>query len=204
MSSKQKLYERVKDLALQKRREYGVLSQSFGLREVRNIYKNEGISIFTSRAKLRNLRAAYMNDGDGCDVILNGKLPREARLFSLLHELKHHYLDSDKLGEMVCLREYNEQPEIEISAEIFAAEFIWPDYEFSEMITDFGITSKNFSPELLISFKRQAGVNVSYSFLKKRVQFHRLATPDQLQHIQFQKLEEEIYGKPYWKKKYLK
>lgn len=192
------LYEAVKDLALQKRKQYEVISSSLGLREVRKIYKSEGIKIQICEGKLRNLRAAYMNDEHGCDVILNGRLPKEAKLFSLLHELKHHYLDSSGLNELVCLKEYGQEPETEISAEIFAAEFIWPTHEFVEMISDFGITKNNFSPELLIAFKRQAGVTVSYSFLKKRAIFLKLATHDQLKHIQFQKLEEQIYGKPFW------
>jgi Zn-dependent peptidase ImmA (M78 family) len=48
------------------------------------------------------------------------------RLFALVHELKHHYIDQESIrgGELKC-GDYNANQIIEKGAEVFAAEFIY-------------------------------------------------------------------------------
>src|SRR5439155_22703767 len=99
--------EALKALAREKRRTFGITTSTMGLREVRRIYRAEGITIDLWPHKLRKLRAAYFpNDGDPC-VLLKKNMPVEPRLFSLLHELKHHFVDRNALAASgITCRDY--------------------------------------------------------------------------------------------------
>ena len=82
-----------------------------------------------------------------------------------IHELKHHFTDADKLkGVVAC---YDLEPYIEKSAEVFAAEFLWPETIFKKDIIDFGINVTNYTPEKIVRFKRHYDMPVSYTFIKK-------------------------------------
>lgn len=148
----------------------------------------------------RKIRAAYFCDGDDCSVLLNKNLPREPKIFSLVHELKHHFIDRDLIenGEVKC-GDYNANKEIEIGAEVFAAEFIFPEKEMREIIRLMGITSANCEPQNIIDIKRAKYAPVSYKFITKRFEFFGLISPGAYDHVKFEKLEEEIYGKPIYK-----
>lgn len=90
-------YEQMQQLARAKRIEYGVDTASFGLRELRVIYKREGIRL-DDYPLPRKIKALYMCDGGTCSVAFQKSLPYEPRLFALVHELKHHYRDRELLG----------------------------------------------------------------------------------------------------------
>src|SRR4051812_41955524 len=129
MSEVFEYYEQIKRLARQKKLLYLGEARYFGLREINKIYSAEGIKInYRDSGGFKKLKAAYFHDADGVDVIINKKLPPEVRIFALIHELKHHYTDTDRLKGMVAC--YDEAPLIEKSAEVFAAEFIWPESMF--------------------------------------------------------------------------
>lgn len=195
------IYETVKKLALQKREQYGVVTGQTNLSFIRRIYKAEGIHIHYCPQRLHNLRAAYFSDGGDLDVLLNKSLPDEAKIFSLVHELKHHYLDKCDMDELsFCLKQYGDEPLVEKSAEVFAAEFIWPESEFAEAIYDFGLNVGNCSPENIVRFKLGHAVPISYQFLKKRLKRLRIITDSSYDNVKFLKLQEEIYGKPYYKR----
>ncbi len=195
------LYEAMKDIARIKRQEYGVTHQNIGLQKVREIYKEEGVKITTREGGFGNLRAAYFSDQLGNEVLLNGKLPADQRLFSLLHEFKHHLVDQQELSGISFCRKYGEQPATEIAAEVFAAEFIWPETDFISMVRDFGLTSSNTSPSLIVAFKRSSQMPVSYKFINKRLKRFGIITEKTIQGVHFLKLEEETYGQPFWKKR---
>jgi Zn-dependent peptidase ImmA (M78 family) len=60
--------------------------------------------------------------------MLAGGLPGGPTIFTMAHELKHRLVDS-KIG--IFLRETSDQTRrIEIAAEVFAAELIYPEKEF--------------------------------------------------------------------------
>src|SRR5947209_8232227 len=111
-------------LACQTRACYSDECLKLGLNAVRAIYKKEGIEIDYRDIKSPRIRAMYIYDEDGCTVMVKKSLPREPKLFSLLHELKHHLSDRDIIasGKLIC-GDYNENQVIEIGAEVFAAEF---------------------------------------------------------------------------------
>src|SRR5262245_48513299 len=89
-------YEGLKELARTKRAEYNVSTATFGLREVGKIYRAEKVRI-DYRDLTPRIRALYMCDDGDCSVAIRRTLPPEPRLFSLVHELKHHYKDREQL-----------------------------------------------------------------------------------------------------------
>jgi Zn-dependent peptidase ImmA (M78 family) len=140
-------------------------------------------------------------------VLIKNNLPREPKLFCLVHELKHHFVDQDDIrnGHVTC-GDYNQNEIIEIAAEIFAAEFIFPDDEMLELINGMGINSGNCTAEIIVRFKQKCPAIISCQFITKRFERFGLCNVGQYKNTQFRKLEEELFGKPFytqeWFKKY--
>jgi Zn-dependent peptidase ImmA (M78 family) len=197
--SRNAYFEDLKQLAREKRTHYKVDTAAFGLRELRRIYKAEGIRIDPWPLS-RKIKALYMCAGGDCSVALQKSLPDEPKLFALVHELKHHYTDRDSLGAggLRC-GDYEANELIEKGAEVFAAEFIYPESEFREDVEAFGhpITT----PEAIVDFKRSCTAKVSYRFICKRLERIGLIGVGQFDKVQFHKLEEEIYGLPFYKRR---
>ncbi len=191
-------FEALKKLAREKRTEHGVDTAAFGLREVRAIYKREGIRLdyWPLPYKIKGL---YMCADNDCSVAVQRALPDEPKLFTLIHELKHHYEDREALGEgVIHCGDYNANELIEIGAEVFSAEFIYPEKEFAQDIEALGISAWEIDD--VVRFKRElCRAKVSYTFIKKRLTRMRLVSPDQFDGVKFQKREEELYGKPFYK-----
>lgn len=191
------LYKIVKALALEKRAKFGVNKDNIGLAKLREIYKIEGIKIHLKDEGLKTIRAAYFNDQNGCDVLLNSSLPKEVRIFSLAHELKHHYLDRDILKSEILTMEYGAEPLIEKTAEVFAAQFVWPEDDFYTEADNFGLCS-SCSPEDIVNFKRYSNMPVSYKFVTKRLEWFNIIQKGSIDKEHFQILEWKMYGKPFY------
>jgi Zn-dependent peptidase ImmA (M78 family) len=111
LTTDSKSYNVARNLAYEKRELYSVDGKNLNLTKIRQIYKDEGISL-VYRTGLKNLKALYMSDEHGVDVLCNQKLPNEPKLFALVHELKHHFLDRDLLCTPCCMN-YDQEPLIE-------------------------------------------------------------------------------------------
>jgi Zn-dependent peptidase ImmA (M78 family) len=193
--SRSTYYEELKSLARQKRAEYAVETEAFGLRDLRAIYQSEKIKIDYWPLPSK-IKALYMCADNECSVAVQRRLPDEPKLFALIHELKHHYCDRMALGSgVIHCGDYDANQVIEIGAEVFAAEFIYPEEEFSDDIQPLQLTA--WDPENVVHFKRDCRAKVSYRFLCKRLERLRLISPGQFRGVQFQKLEYRIYGMPY-------
>ena len=192
-------------LALAKRSQYSVKTASLNLQVMRGIYKAEKIKIDRWDIKGYKIRASYFCEDDNYSVLLNRNLPREPKLFSLVHELKHHYTDQRLLkdGKIVC-GDYNANEAIEIGAEIFAAEFIYPENEMRKLIDKLDITNENCTAEKVIEFKRICPALVSYSFFVKRFEWFGLCERGEYKKVKFQRLEEKMYGLPIYKQGWFK
>ncbi len=191
-------YEQMKVLAREKRQLYSVNTSTFGLREVRNIYKIEKITIDHYPLPAR-IKAVYMCSNNDCSVAIRKSLPMEPKLFALVHELKHHYCDQELIeAGLIHCGDYNQNEHIEIGAEIFSAEFIYPVAEFSEDIKRLNVNT--WQPEDIVLLKRNCKAKVSYQYLCKRLEFLRLIPKNKFKGLQFKKLEEKIYGKPFYKR----
>ena len=197
-------YASMKALAQEKRKKYGIATSKITLPVIKKIYKKEGVKIDYRKLPAK-IRAAYFCDGDDCSVLVNRRLPREPKLFSMVHELKHHFLDREAIenGEIKC-GDYNANEVIEKGAEVFAAEFIFPEHEMREAVSRLGIDRSNCIPKSVVDFKREKLAPVSYTFIKKRFEFFGLIQPGQFNNVQFEKLKEEIYGVPFYKQDWFK
>lgn len=195
----------MRDLALQKRKEYDIDTRLLDLNKIRLIYKKEGIKIDLLELKGNKIKAAYFCDDNDYSVLVRQGLPREPKLFCLIHELKHHFFDQDiiKNGLVTC-GDYNQNEVIEIAAEIFAAEFIYPEDEMFELINNMGISSGNCSAEIIVRFKQECPAIVSYQFITKRFERFGLCKAGQYKNTRFRKLEEELFGEPFYKQEWFK
>ncbi|PYX52757.1 MAG: hypothetical protein DMG76_28325 [Acidobacteria bacterium] len=190
-------FENLKALAREKRAHHAVRTHSFGLREVRKIYKDEGVRIDPWPLPPK-IKAMYMcADGD-FSVAVQRKLPDEPKLFALVHELKHHYLDQEAIenGVVLC-GDYNQNELIEKGAEVFAAEFIYPESEFYELVQSQNVV--RWEAETIVHLKRRISAKVSYTFIRKRLKRLGLIVRGEYDHLRFQKLEEQMFGLPFWK-----
>jgi len=95
--------------------------------------------------------------------------------------------------------DYNANRGIEIGAEIFAAEFIYPEAEFLEDATNYGLKPMALVAEDIVKFKKSCEATVSYKFLRKRLERFGFISEGQFSDVQFQKLEEEVFGLPIYK-----
>lgn len=196
--SRRAYYEDLLNLAHEKRVLHGVRTEAFGLMEVRKIYKTEGIRIDYWSLPYK-LKALYMcADGD-CSVAIQKSLPHEPKLFALVHELKHHYRDREALGSgVIYCGDYNANELIEKGAEVFAAEFIYPEREFSEDLVTFGVMV--WKAENVVHLKRSCKAKVSYRFLCKRLERLGLIPVGHFSGVQFQKLEDQLFGIPFYRR----
>ena len=118
--SRRLYYEELQQLAPEKRAQYNVDTSAFGLREVRVIFKEEGIKI-DHWSLPRKLKALYMCEDGDCSVALQKNIPYKPKLFALVHELKHHYEDRAALGSgAIHCGDYDANELIEKGAEVFA------------------------------------------------------------------------------------
>lgn len=188
------LYAQARQLAREKRAALGIRTQDINIPLLKKICKEEGIKVDTVAKIGTRIRAAYFCDEDGCSILLKKDLPREPKIFALIHELKHHYLDRELIeeGKIQC-GDYNANKTIEIAAEVFAAEFLFPEAEMLELLSSLGIGKGACTKEHVVEIKRAAPAPVSYIFIRKRLARLRYIQKEEYADVQFQKLEEEIH-----------
>jgi Zn-dependent peptidase ImmA (M78 family) len=197
--SRRLYYEELQRLAREKRAQHNVDTSAFGLREARAIFKAEGIRI-DHWPLPRKIKALYMCEDGDCSVALQKSIPYEPKLFALIHELKHHYKDRAALGSgVIHCGDYDANELIEKGAEVFAAEFIYPESEFECDLGKLGLTIKQ--PADVVAFKRSCRARVSYRFITKRLERLGRISADQFDGVQFQKLEEQIHGVPFYRRR---
>ena len=159
----QRYYEDLKLLARQVRAENGLSSPRVLPSDLMRIYAKHGIEVDEWPYRFRNLRGAFINDHLGTTVMLAKGLPQDPMVFTMAHELKHFFRDRD-LGISYC-DQSNLNKSLEIGAEIFAAELIFPDRDFVSHMTRMGIRDNLCLPKNLIQLKRQTGTTLSYAGL---------------------------------------
>lgn len=93
--------------------------------------------------------------------------------------------------------DYNRNEPIEIGAEVFAAEFIYPEHEFAELVKASGVAS--WRPEDVVILKRRTPAKISYMFVQKRLERLGVVERGAFVSVRFKKLEEQMFGVPGWK-----
>jgi len=185
-------YESVRALAREVRAQHNLATPRVLRSDLRRIYRHEGIKIVLWPYKLRKLNGAYFFDALGATVMLRKDLPAEPMVFTMGHELKHHLLDRES-GHSFC-DVSNENNYIEIGAEIFAAELIFPEDEFAAAARTIGIRSGCCTPEHLVRLKHETKTTMHYASMVKRVDFLGFAPSTQFAKVGWRKLEERIFG----------
>ncbi|MBS1867912.1 MAG: ImmA/IrrE family metallo-endopeptidase, partial [Acidobacteria bacterium] len=152
----------------------GIIGPDVSMREMWRVYREEGIEELHFRGGFKRLRGAYFNDEYGVTVMLARGLPDDPTIFTMAHELKHHLVDSE-IGTVLCRTE-EERRRIEVGAEVFAAEFIYPEKDFVyDLFRLLRGMPHHVSPEILVKLKRETGTTLSHTALAKRAVLLRLA-----------------------------
>jgi len=126
-------------------------------------------------------------------------LPDDPAIFTMGHELKHHLVDRESIVSLCDSS--NQFAEIEIGAEIFAAELIYPEQMFRENLLSMGVTVGSCGPQQLVMLKRETQTTLSYAGLAKRAEFLGFAPQKSLGKIAWKTLGETIYGVPFYKQR---
>lgn len=192
--SRSAYYSQLKELARSTRARFGLTTPRLLRSDLRRIYRAEGIRIDLWPYKLKKLRGAYIKDDLGPSVMLAKGLPEDPMVFTMGHELKHHLVDSG--SSLSYCDASNESDPVEIGAEIFAAELIFPEEEFRTLLEGMGIGVDGCTPEVLVRLKHETRTTLSYAGLAKRAEFMGFAAEGSLRKVQWKKLEEAIYGEP--------
>lgn len=159
----QNYYEDLRQLARQVRAENGLSTPRVLPSDLKRIYARHGIVVDEWPYRFRHLRGAFINDHLGMTVMLVKGLPLDPMVFTMAHELKHFFRDRD-LGISYC-DQSNLNKTLEIGAEIFAAELIFPDRDFVSHMKTMGIRRDGCLPKTLVRLKRKTGTTLSYAGL---------------------------------------
>jgi hypothetical protein len=191
--SRHAYYERLKALARSVRSEFGLATPRVLRSDLRRIYRRHAIRI-DLWPHFKGLRGAYFHDDQGPTVVINSKLPEDPRVFTMAHELKHHLVDRD-LGLAFC-DVSNQNEEIEIGAEVFAAELIFPEQDFTRELARTGVGRGQCTPDALVHLKVRTRTTLSYAGLVKYAVRLGFGDSDVLSAVQWKKLQERLYGEP--------
>lgn len=190
--SRSEYYEEMKKLAREVRRELGLTTPRVLRSDLRRVYKAYDLRI-DLRTGFKGLRGAYFNDECGASVVMAKGLPPDPAVFTMAHELKHHLVDSENTN-LDCNKWNNP---IEIAAEVFAAELVYPEQDFLDDLSKMGVERRCCSPEDLVRLKHNTRTTLSYAGLVKRAEWFNFIDDGQFAKVQFQKLHDQIYGPPF-------
>ena len=191
----QRYYEDLKALARQVRAEHGLRSPRVLPRDLTRIYEQYEITIDLWPYRFRNLRGAFINDRLGMTVMLAKGLPQDPLVFTMAHELKHFFRDRD-LGISYCDRS-NLNKSLEVGAEIFAAELLFPDRDFVAYMNWMGIRREQCLPKTLVRLKQKTGTTLSYAGLAIKAERLGYAPAHSLTTIKTWRKLEAVYGDPW-------
>ena len=191
-------YEDLKILARQVRAENGLNSPRVTRTDLRRIYSKCDIQIDLWPYKFKNLRGAFFCDELGMTVMLAKDLPEDPKVFTMAHELKHYFKDRE-LGLSYCDLSNEDKP-LEVGAEVFAAELLFPEADFIAHLNAMGIRVGKCSPATLVHLKHQTRTTLSYAGLAIKAERLDFAPRDTVTAFKgWKKLEEQLYGVAPWK-----
>ena len=190
--NRQAYYEDLKLLARQVRAEHGLRSPRVLASDLRRIYDSHGIVIDSWPYRLRNLRGAFISDELGTTVLLASGLPQDPMVFTMAHELKHFFRDRN-LGISYC-DQSNLSKTVEVGAEIFAAELLFPDQDFINHMRMLRVGRDQCLPRTLVQLKVNTRTTLSYAGLAIKAERLGYAPPASLTRIKTWRKLEDLYG----------
>jgi Zn-dependent peptidase ImmA (M78 family) len=184
----------LKALARRIRDENGLTTPRILQTDLRRIYFKYGIEIDYWPYRFKSLRGAFICDDLGTTVMLAQNLPNDPMVFTMAHELKH-YLTDRHLKISYC-DQSNITKRIEAGAEVFAAEFLFPDHLFVRYMELMNVKRLQCSPQVLVELKQQTRTTLSYSGLAIKAERLNYAPPSSLSRFKgWRKLEKLSQGK---------
>ena len=190
----QHYYEDLRALARQVRAEHGLTSPRVLPSDLMRIYAQYGIVLDEWPYRFRHLRGAFINDHLGTTIMIARGLPQDPMVFTMAHELKHFFRDRD-LGISYC-DQSNLNKSLEVGAEIFAAELLFPDRDFVAHMNMMGIRRDQCLPKSLIRLKRKTGTTLSYAGLAIKAERLGFAPAHSLTTIKTWRRLEALYSAP--------
>ena len=190
--NRQAYYEELKSLARQVRAENGLRSPRVLASDLRRIYDRHGIVIDSWPYRLRHLRGAFISDSLGTTVMLASGLPQDPMVFTMAHELKHFFRDRD-LGISYC-DQSNLSKTVEIGAEIFAAELLFPDQDFIKHLRLLRVGRDQCLPRTIVQLKAKTRTTLSSAGLAIKAERLGFAPPSSLTRIKTWRKLEALYG----------
>lgn len=191
-------YEDLKSLARQVRAEHGLSSPRVLPCDLMRIYAKYEIVLDQWPYRFRNLRGAFINDDLGTTIMIAKGLPQDPMVFTMAHELKHFFRDRD-LGVSYC-DQSNLNKVLEVGAEIFAAELLFPDRDFIAQMKMMGVRTNQCLPKTLIRLKRKTGTTLSYAGLAIKAERLGYAPSHSLTTIKTWRRFEALYSPPVQRK----
>ena len=190
----QHYYEDLRALARQVRAEHGLTSPRVLPSDLMRIYAQYGIVLDEWPYRFRHLRGAFIDDHLGTTIMIARGLPQDPMVFTMAHELKHFFRDRD-LGISYC-DQSNLNKSLEVGAEIFAAELLFPDRDFVAHMNRMGIRRDQCLPKTLIHLKRKTGTTLSYAGLAIKAERLGFAPAHSLTTIKTWRKLEALYSAP--------
>lgn len=190
--SRSEYYNNLKVSARLIREKYRLSSNRVLPGQIKKILISEGVKEIILFHDFRpSTKGIYLLEEDGAVIGINKSLPRDPYAFTLGHELKHHL--HDKLDKSLICNAKNENEEIEIGAEIFSAELLYPENIFKDDLIKLCISKQQFKPEHLVELKVESDTTLSYAGLAKRAEFFAFAAKGSLAKIKWIKLQDSLY-----------
>jgi Zn-dependent peptidase ImmA (M78 family) len=186
-------YYDLKLLARRVRAENGLTSPRVEQSDLRRIYFQHGIEIDYWPYPFKYLRGAFICDDLGTTVMLAQNLPQDPMVFTMAHELKH-FLKDRQLGISYC-DQSNISKTIEIGAEVFASEFLFPDQYFIEYMQRMKVKRGYCDAETIVKLKHQTRTTLSYAGLAIKAERLRYAPARSLTRLKGWRKLEKLYTK---------
>jgi len=186
-------YESLKTKAQQLREEFGLSGSRVLRTDLRKICKAYGVKIDLWPYKLRRVMGLYMRDDLGATIMIHKGLPPEPTIFTMAHEFKHHLCD-----EPTTCTEFGQDSQIEIGAEVFAAELIFPDILFAEIMQTMKISKGQCTSNDLVQLKWETKTTLSYTGLAKKACFLGYGSRADFLGVRWKRLEHDMYGVPFY------
>lgn len=185
-------YDDLKLLAREVRAEHGLCSPRVLASDLKRIYDKNGIIIDSWPYRLRNLRGAFISDHLGTTVMLARGLPQDPMVFTMAHELKHFFRDRH-LGISYC-DQSNLSKTLEVGAEVFAAELLFPDQDFITLMRMMAVGRNQCFPKTLVRLKLKTRTTLSYAGLAIKAERLGFAPPHSLTTVKTWRKLEAAYG----------
>lgn len=185
-------YYDLKALARQVRAENGLTTPRVLQTDLRRIYFKYGIEIDYWPYPFKHLRGVFINDEIGTTVMVAANLPQDPMVFTMAHELKHFLTDRHLLASYCD--QSNISKRIEVGAEVFASELLFPDHLFVENMQRMKIKGGQCNAETIVRLKLQTRTTLSYAGLSIKAERLKYAPGGSLRRLKgWKKLEKDIY-----------